>query len=50
MYTIFIAYSPTYTLPLHSTPSHWYQSPRQDLFCPPVLQFCKKKKMTFLFV
>jgi hypothetical protein len=49
MYTIFTLYSFSHTLLLHFPPSHWYQSPRQDLFCPLVFQFCKRKKVTFLF-
>jgi hypothetical protein len=51
MYTVFAPYSPSYILSPSPLPSHWYQSPRQDLFCPPVLQFCKreKKEMTFFF-
>jgi hypothetical protein len=37
-YTVFALYSPP-------PPSHWYQPhPRQNLFCPPVLLFCKRKK------
>jgi hypothetical protein len=37
-----------------SSPFYWYQLPRQDLLCPPVLQFCKKQtneqKNTGIFV
>jgi hypothetical protein len=43
MYTVFAPYSP------HPPLSHWYQLSRQDQFCPPVLWFCKKIKVTFLF-
>jgi hypothetical protein len=33
-----------------SSPFHWYLSPpKQDQFWPPILQFCNRKKMTFLF-
>jgi hypothetical protein len=35
----------------HPPHSHWYQSPGQDLFCPPVLRFCERKKnVTFVCV
>jgi hypothetical protein len=50
VYTVFVPYSPSHTLSPPPPHSHWYQHHRQDLFCPPVLQFCKRKKMTFLFV
>jgi hypothetical protein len=46
VYTVFVPYSP---LPPSST-SHWYPPCRQDVFCPPVFQFCKRKKVTLLFV
>jgi hypothetical protein len=52
LHTCVLSIHTIFTLPLHfptSSPSHWYQPPRQDVFCPPVLQFCKRKKMTFLF-
>jgi hypothetical protein len=39
---------PPYSLSPHSPSSDWYQSPRQDLFCTPILQFCKKKKWHFI--
>jgi hypothetical protein len=41
VYTVFAPYSPSYTLSPHLPLSHWYQSPRQDMFCPPALRFCK---------
>jgi hypothetical protein len=41
VYTVFAPYSPSYILSPHPLSSHWYQPPRQDLFCPPVLQFKK---------
>jgi hypothetical protein len=54
--TVFAPYSPSYPLshsllfpPVPITPL----TPRQNLFCPPVLWFCRikqVKKMTFLFV
>jgi hypothetical protein len=28
----------------HTLTSHWYQPSRQNLFCPSVLWFCKRKK------
>jgi hypothetical protein len=37
MYIRFPPYSLSYTLT--ASPSHWYQFPRQDLFCLPVLCF-----------
>jgi hypothetical protein len=49
VYTVFAPRSPSYTLSPPSTPSHWYQSPRQDLFCPPVLCFVKEKNFFGLF-
>jgi hypothetical protein len=43
-YIVFALYSPSYTL-YPPPPSHWYHLlPRQDLFLPPVLQFCKRKE------
>jgi hypothetical protein len=50
VYTVFAPYSPSHTPSPHPLPSHWYQSLRQDLLCPPVLQFYKRKKMAFMFV
>jgi hypothetical protein len=43
---IFPPYSPPYILSLYlpSSLPYWYQLPNQDLFCLPVLLFCKKKK------
>jgi hypothetical protein len=49
VYTVCALYSFFYILSPPFPHSHWYQCPRQDLFCPPVLQFCKRKIMTFLF-
>jgi hypothetical protein len=49
MYIIFAPYSTFQVLSPHPPYSHCYQLPRQDLFCPLVLQFCKRKTMTFLF-
>jgi hypothetical protein len=46
-YTIFAPHSPSYTFPLHPTPSRWYQPPRQDPFWPPILRFCKQTEWTF---
>jgi hypothetical protein len=37
VYTVFAPYSPSYTLSPYPPCSHWYQSLRQDLFCPPLL-------------
>jgi hypothetical protein len=52
MYTIFAPYSPSYFLSPPPIPSHQYQALSQDLFFPPVLQFCirteEEEKMTFL--
>jgi hypothetical protein len=45
MYVVFAPYSPSYTTSFPT--SHWYQLPSQnsqDLFFPPVLHFCKRKK------
>jgi hypothetical protein len=42
VYKIFAPYSPSYTLSLYPLPSHWYHLLGQDLFCFPVLHFCKK--------
>jgi hypothetical protein len=57
MYTHFLL---TLLLPLPSYPSQWCQppsNPRQELFCPPVIWFCRRKKIkdkkkntTFLLV
>jgi hypothetical protein len=48
VYTEFAPYSPSYTLIPHPTPFPLIPTPTpQDLFCSPVLQFCKKKKVTF---
>jgi hypothetical protein len=33
---------------LTPSPSHRCQPPKQDLFCPPVLWFCKRKKWHFV--
>jgi hypothetical protein len=41
--------SPSYTLSLHPTPAYWYQSPRQDLFFPPVLHFCLRYTLISLW-
>jgi hypothetical protein len=49
VYIVFEPYSPSYTLS-PSPCSHGYQTPRQDLFCPSILQFLKEKKWHFLFV
>jgi hypothetical protein len=38
------------SLPILLLPTSTTSAPRQDLFLPPVLQFCKRKKITFLFV
>jgi hypothetical protein len=49
VHTVFAPYSPSYTLSPHPSPSHCYpSSPQQDLVCPPVLRFCKKKKCFFV--
>jgi hypothetical protein len=31
--TVFVPYSTSHTLCLHPPHSHWYQLPRQDMFC-----------------
>jgi hypothetical protein len=48
--TVFVPYSPSFTISSISTPLHCYHPPRLDLICHLVLQFCKRKKMTFLFI
>jgi hypothetical protein len=49
VYTVFAAYS-TPVLFLHLPPPPIGISPhRQDLFCPPVLWFCKSKKKKLCF-
>jgi hypothetical protein len=45
VYIIFPPYSPSYTISPHSPRSYWYQPPSQDLFGPPGLQFCNRKKI-----
>jgi hypothetical protein len=47
VYTIFPPYSHSHAFSPHYPNSHWYQPSRQDLFCPPVLWFCKRKKRHF---
>jgi hypothetical protein len=42
VYTVFALYLPSYTLSLPPPPPIGTNS-RQDLFCPPVLWFCKRK-------
>jgi hypothetical protein len=42
VYTVFAQYLPFYTFSSCLPPSHWYQFPREDLFCLPALNFCKK--------
>jgi hypothetical protein len=42
VYTVFALYSSSYTLSLHRPPA-LVPAPRQDLVCPPVLRFCKRK-------
>jgi hypothetical protein len=40
VYTVFVPYSPSYTLSPDPSPSHWSNpltGPPEDLFCPPVL-------------
>jgi hypothetical protein len=50
MYTVYMLYSPSHTLFPPPLSLNGYQSPRQDLFCPPVLWFAlKKKKWHFCF-
>jgi uncharacterized protein with PQ loop repeat len=45
VYTVFATYSPSYPLSWPSLPSSGAPpTPRQDLFCPPSLQFCRRKK------
>jgi hypothetical protein len=50
MYIVFAPYSPSYTLSPHPPHSHWYQSLRQDLFCPPILfsDFVKENNGIFV--
>jgi hypothetical protein len=36
----YIIFSSSYTPSLYPPPSHWYQSPKQDLFYLPALHFC----------
>jgi hypothetical protein len=38
VHTVFVPYSPSFTLSPHPPPSHWYQLPS-----PPGLRFCKNK-------
>jgi hypothetical protein len=40
---------PSYTLSPYPYPSHWYQPPKQDLFCLPALCFWKKNDIFCLF-
>jgi hypothetical protein len=47
VYIVFAPYSPSYMHSPHPSP-HWYQPLRQNLFCPPVLQFCLKKNDSFV--
>jgi hypothetical protein len=44
VYTIFALYSPSFTLSPLLPPPLVPTLPRQDLFYPPVLRFCKRKK------
>jgi hypothetical protein len=44
--TIFTLLNPS----LQSSSLHWYQLPRQDLFCLLVLWFCKRKKKCHYFL
>jgi hypothetical protein len=50
VYTVFVLYSPSYPFLTSSPLPTGTILPRQDLWHPPVLKFCKRKKMTFLFV
>jgi hypothetical protein len=35
----------------HNLPSPWYQPPHMlDMFCPPVLQFCRRKNYIFTYL
>jgi hypothetical protein len=43
VYTVVAAYTPSIIISSHPPSSHWYQSPRQVLFHPPILWFCVKK-------
>jgi hypothetical protein len=47
VYTVFVPYSPSYTLDPLPLPSPLVSTLRQDLFHPPVLWFCKRKKWHF---
>jgi hypothetical protein len=49
VYRVFALYSPCHTLSSPPTPSTASIPPRQDPFHPPVLPFCKGKKVSFLF-
>jgi hypothetical protein len=49
VYTVFPPYSPSYNLALYPPLFCWYQSPRQDMFCLPILGFCKQK-LNYTFV
>jgi hypothetical protein len=48
VHTVLVPYSPSYIFYM-SSPSHWYQLPRQDLFCLPVLSLYFKKWHFCLF-
>jgi hypothetical protein len=44
VYTVFVPYSSSHTFSPPSASFQWYQPPQQDLLCPLVLQFCKRKE------
>jgi hypothetical protein len=46
-YIIFSLHSASFTLSLYPPPLPLVPTPRQDLFCLPVLWFCKPKKGHF---
>jgi hypothetical protein len=42
VHVVFPSYSPSFTLSLYPSPTHWYKPSRQELLCLPVLHFCEK--------
>jgi hypothetical protein len=50
VYTVFAPYSPSHSLSPPPPLSHWYQPPKEDLFHPPILWFCKRKRTYTLYI